>query len=308
MSKALLPLLTVTFFIVVPVRTASAEEAVVPGTIVTLWTRAPGHHSDGREPNGLEKRVINLATHAKQKKVLTDLQYEGTFSFKAISLVSIVEAYPQSAGIDRILLHFKNGMITPLPLEPSRSTLKKVNGWIATSWKPLKTEKWSTTFDDIGRIDERFRDPSPITFGFNKFVVKNKWHPFVTDPAFSPFRHAETLTGIEFVNGAAYDRQFVSTDDFAGADGWNVFASRCQYCHGPDRTGATHGWGFLTPVPIYQLRTAENLYYRVKYSYHDAMLRGMQMPNQDSIKMKETVDLRNWLKGFAKKKINAYRP
>ena len=87
-----------------------------------------------------------------------------------------------------------------------------------------------------------------------------------------------------------------------------MYFDRCQYCHALNKTGPTHGWDFLDPVPIYKLKTAQNLYYRVKYTFHNAMMMGMQMPSQESVDLKEVTDLRNWLKGFEKRKVQAYKP
>jgi hypothetical protein len=283
------------------------------GEHITLWTRAPGLHSDGRDPGRIKAMDFDLKKHGMSVVTLSDFQYEGRFQYKAVKLLDVIESYPVRKNTDRVLLHFKNGMIIPMPISNGFGDLKKNSPWIAISWRPLKTsgskiEPWRNGFEDIGRINERFRDPAPITFGFNKLVMKSGWHPYVSDKVFTPFRHADTLVGIEFVNGSAYDRQFLADNNVEGKKGWQVYFERCQYCHALDKTGPTHGWDFLVPVPIYELKTAENLFYRVKYTFHNAVTMGMQMPRQESVDLQEVTDLWNWLKSFEKAKINAYRP
>jgi len=290
---------------------AAKDQSV--GEHIRLWTRSPGLHSEGRDPDRLKLMNFDLKKHDMKVVTLTDFQYSGRFQYKAVKLLDVIESYPIQTKSDRVLLHFKNGMIIPMPITSGFTELKKLNAWIAVSWRPekktgSKEDPWITVFDDIGRIDERFRDPAPVTFGFNKLVMKHGRHPYVSDEGFTPFRHADTLVGIEFVDGAAYDRQFVADDNLAGKKGWKVFAERCQYCHAIKKTGATHGWDFLDPVPIYKLKTAENLLYRVKYTFHNAMMMGMQMPKQESVDLQEVTDLWNWLRGFEKVNIRPYKP
>jgi hypothetical protein len=283
------------------------------GEHITLWTRAAGLHSDGRDPGRIKPMDFDLTKHNMKVVKLADFQYGGRFEYKAVKLLDVIESYHPKVETDRILLHFKNGMIIPMPTTNGYADLKKNAAWIAVSWRLIKleghkSELWQNRFDDIGRIDERFRDPAPVTFGYNKLVMKSGWHPYVSDEVFTPFRHADTLIGIEFVSGQAYDRQYVSDKNTEGRKGWQVYFERCQYCHALNKTGPTHGWDFLDPVPIYELKTPENLLYRVKYSFHNAMAMGMQMPRQESVDLQEVTDLWNWLKSFEKVKINAYKP
>jgi hypothetical protein len=302
----------VLFFFVIFARDSFAGDSTI-GEHITLWTRAAGLHSDGRDPGRIKPMDFDLTKHNMKVVKLADFQYGGRFEYKAVKLLDVIESYHPKGETDRVLLHFKNGMIIPMPTSNGYADLKKNAAWIAISWRPIeldghKAELWQNRFDDIGRIDERFRDPSPVTFGYNKLVMKSGWHPFVSDEVFTPFRHADTLIGIEFVNGPAYDRQYVLDKNVEGRKGWQVYFERCQYCHALNKTGPTHGWDFLDPVPIYELKTPENLLYRVKYSFHNAMTMGMQMPRQESVDLQEVTDLWNWLKSFEKAKINAYKP
>ena len=119
-------------------------------------------------------------------------------------------------------------------------------------------------------------------FSGNKLVVAVLWHPAVAaaaQPAFSPWRHTDTLTGIELVAAQAYYRQF----DVGGGDmvqrGQAVFQQSCQFCHGVRKVGAKFGWDFVEPTPIWSYhRPAKNLFLHVAYKPLDAAERGLMMP------------------------------
>jgi len=149
-------------------------------------------------------------------------------------------------------------------------------------------------------------------FSGNKIVVAVLWHPAVAaaaQPTFSPWRHTDTLTGIELVSSKAYYLQFaVGGDDFVPR-GQAVFQQSCQFCHGVRKVGAKFGWDFVEPAPIWTVhRQPKNLFLHVAYKPLDAAERGLMMPAMRFMSQDDAALLWRWLKAVASNPTPAYAP
>lgn len=282
------------------------EKGSEKGSQIAFWVRLPGNYTDGHFSQDPQKKFVNL-DDIKSKKSFTkfDLQYEKNLSFKGVPLSSLIASYKDlSPGINMAVLHFDNGMGVPLPL----ADVDKVDGYIARELQSKKT--WSSEFPDLPK-DKEYKDPRPLRFVGNKFVVSKGWHP-LTNPQekgdFTPWVYVSSLTGIEFVNEAAYFNQFLVSSDPLQEAGLEVFKQRCQYCHGVRRVGATYGWDFVDPLPTYKQKTPENIFLHVKYPKFDANKRGLMMPPQTTMSKKEAEVLWGWMKGAAELKLRPYKP
>lgn len=304
-----LPLLAL-LLALLPVR-AAAEDVFAdtpPGTYVDLWTRKAGSYVDGRDPGRLKHKRLALSRQTQRNVKRYDQQYQETREYRGVALLAVIEAYEPAPELDLVLLHFKNGMVIPVPLEDDFATLKQMNAFVAVAWREDAKKAWTAEFPEIGRLDEKFRDPVPVQFAANKLVLASGWHPWVRGKDFTPFMHADTLIGIEFAQRGAYEQQFVTSGDPTASPGYLVFHDRCQFCHGLRHVGASYGWDFLDPVPVYDLKQPNHLYYKVRYSYHDALQRGLRMPTQTTVTEDEMRDLWRWLRQTGNGKQPAYRP
>ena len=194
-------------------------------------------------------------------------------------------------------------MIIPVPnTEVWRGKIRLATAYCATK------KKCSNDFPKIEKYQEQeiYRDPRPIAFEGNKIVVGEKSLPELqgVSSTFSPWLHATSLIGVEFVNIEPYFKQF----DFGESAGLEVFRHRCQYCHGVRGVGASLGWDYVDPLPVYTLRTAETLLNHVKNKKMQALERGLLMPNQKDVSQQEAKALWQWMKAAATNKIRNYKP
>jgi mono/diheme cytochrome c family protein len=166
-------------------------------------------------------------------------------------------------------------------------------------------------FPDIRRKGAT-EDPRPITFSGNKIVVAVLWHPAVApaaQPAFSPWRHTDTLTDIELVASRPYYRQFEAGGGDFVQQGQSVFQQSCQFCHGVHKVGAKFGWDFVEPTPIWSLhKPVKNLFLHVAYKPLDAAERGLMMPAMKFMSQEDAALLWRWLKAAATNPMPAYSP
>lgn len=273
---------------------------------LSVWSRGLGSFNDGAEPMRIRSVRLELEALKQVRRSMNDVQYERKETYVGLPLRSVLKLYTPSNHDDMAILHFENGMLIPVPLDDS--TLTRLDAFVA-----LQICSSSTTCDNSFREIERESifssspDPRPIKFSWNKIVVPTPWHPDVPGERakiFSPWRHVDSLSGIEFVNEVAYRRQFALGDEV----GEQVFAARCQYCHGVRQVGATFGWDFVTPLPIYEKRGPDNLLNHVKYPKALAFKMGLLMPVQKDVTETEIQALWRWMKRAAHRPIRPYRP
>ncbi len=279
---------------------------VKSGSQIEMWVRKSGDYTDGHFGHDTPKKLISLEEVASKTSVQRfDLQYGKKVTYRGVSLNQLVADFkdlPSTANL--LLLHFDNGMTVPLPV----ADLNTVDAFVARQIQIQK--KWVSDFPDLPK-DKEFKDPRPLKFAGNKLVVSKSWHPTVNPHErgeFTPWVYVSSLTGIEFVNETAYFNQFLVATDPLSEAGLGVFKQRCQYCHGARHVGASYGWDFVDPLPVYKQKNPENIFLHVKYPKFDAIKRGLMMPAQTSISKKEAEVLWGWMKDLAELKMKPYLP
>lgn len=279
---------------------ASLARADLTGNVnvLAVWARKAGSYSDGAQAGRGRSATLDPYKSSRRLEVrkLHDPQYGETRVYRGIPLSALAKT-EVARGLDRALFHFANGMIVPLDLV----RLGKSDGFLAVEICDAKGKECSVDFPraprrDVYAIDE---DPNPIVFSWNKVVL-----PSADERGFSPWRHADTLVGVEFVDGEAYDAQFA----VGSSGGQRVFLERCQFCHGARKVGATFGWDFVDPLPLHEKRDAANLLNHVKYPKAMAQRLGLQMPPQKDVDASSIQDLWRWMRDVAKTKVKPYRP
>lgn len=264
-----------------------------PATQIEVWTRAPGDYVK----DGNLEHLASLALDVSSRKTTTlkqrDLHYREVVELRGLDLRALIrEKRPK--GTDRALLHFANGVRIPVVVTDREPAL-----FLATSI--YSDGEWSSAFPDAPRKLEFYADPRPTTFGANKVSVVAS-----DDEAFTPWRHADTLVGIEYLVGAAYDRQFSVKGN---EEGTRIFLDSCQYCHAVWGVGGHLGWDFVDPLPVSEYReTPRALYYHVSFRSEESKAKGLLMPVPRKLTMDEAKILWDWLRDVSKTDRPAYRP
>jgi hypothetical protein len=291
---------------------AAAAEASDAAKI-RVWTRAPGSYWDGAMVDGLAPSTLTVPEKGQVTIKTLDVQYDATYEYRGIALADLLSSYQPAPGAgeaDTILLHFSNRMIVPVARELWQNPHPDYRLFLALAIRQDKG-KWSQDFPEVSRPDERYRDPTPLTFVGNKMVVGKLWRTgrfFAQHQSFSPWKFAGSLVGVEFVNGNAYEAQFARADGKSSSAGQRVFLDRCQYCHGVRHVGAKYGWDLVDPLPIYKKRDVASLFLHVRYDKPDAIQQGLFMPHQKDFTKAEAEPLWEWLRQVTRGKMAAYRP
>jgi mono/diheme cytochrome c family protein len=290
------------------------------GAKVEVWSRKPGNHSVSRHLKHNNSRRIELSSSKELKeKVLLDLQYGMKREYKGVSLKSLIRSAPIPADHDLALLHFRNGMIIPVSVD--EDVLDRLDAFVAIDWRPTPNPEdgWQGSFPQVTREKGVTMDPRPVIFAKNKLVVEKAWHPYVKQPeegaaGFSPWKHADTLTGIELVNRRMYFGQFTPPKKKKDSDvaqlnkGQTTFLRSCQYCHSLRDVGARFGGDFLVPFALPEVKKAEELYQHVTIQKMNSLERGLMMPTQESMSHEEIDALWHWLEAHShSRRISPYK-
>lgn len=294
---------TVLFCLLVPFTPRLLAAAAEDGRYVELWTRAPGNYARGGDPGREKVKRLDLGEQTLTSVKKKDVQYGQVRSYKGLSLAAVIESYAPASAIDMVILHFANGVLIPLPRAAAE---EGSNLFIARYTRDTK-KAWTTAFEPVVKEDPTFRykDPNPVTFNGNKLVSASTRHPDVRSKVFNPWLLAGSLTGIEFVVRDAYYGQFAAQNQEAGLKVWSA---RCQFCHSVNKIGANFGWDFVEPVPVWKLKSAQHVYNKLKYPYHDALERGLLMPTQSDVTEAEVAALWSWIEKLGKQGTRAYQP
>jgi hypothetical protein len=260
------------------------------GREIDLWTRGAGAFDRGVVPDAVDAHRIPLELEPTVTATLYDVQLGSTRTYRGISLAAVLAQRDIKRDVDTAMLHFANGMIVPVPLDRGNTV------FIAVAVQSLGGG-WERGFPEIAKRHAALPDPRPIAFGANKVVISE------VDGTFSPWHHVDTLVGIELVSERAYVAQFEPL-----GSGARAFLDRCQFCHAVSGVGATFGWDFVDPLPVYTYRTPETLHAHVKYANAEALERGYMMPAQRDVEREEIEALWFWLKDVTKDGLRAYRP
>ena len=278
---------------------------------IPMWVRAKGNYTSYTRPayQGLHMVVVPRSSWKTVK--MFDLQYKKKMRYQGISLPRLLRLYRYPAGVDMALLLFKNKMAVPYPLKLMKQH-KKFPVFLAFARWSKKSKQWVNTFPIVSKKSPYYyRDVRPIRFRGNKLVVSRAWHPFTKGKvakSFTVWRHVDTLRAIEFVDRAAYYRQFAVAKTKIEKRGASWFYQACQFCHGARDIGAGFGWDFVTPLPIYKYRQSNRLYMHIKFRKSDAALRGLMMPAIRSMTQKDAVMLWHWLRAIGSRSMKPYHP
>jgi hypothetical protein len=187
----------------------SSSALADPAASVEIWTRAPGRYDASQPPARLQLTKIDLDRLPLVEGELTDLQADGAHRvYRYVLVDELLRGIAAPPGLDLAILHFGNGMTIPLPFR-DRAVMDRVHVAVARAVK--LGGKWTYDLPEVRRHDELYPDNRPIRFHGNKIVVAEPWHPDLlpgTEGRFSPWRHADSLDGIELVSGDAYRAQF----------------------------------------------------------------------------------------------------
>jgi hypothetical protein len=238
-----------------------------------------------------------------------DLQYAKDAWFKGVELYSALKQFNGGSNLDLVLLHFQNGMIIPIPRAPSSKFTTKV--WIATAWLDATGKEIPGGFPRTARPGIPQGDRVALIFKGNKLIADGLGHPFV--PAeqtkwFSPWAHADSLAGIEFANFKAYYNQFSVAETPQQQHGYEASMKRCQFCHGAQGVGAKLGWDFVTPMPLYQRRSPQGIFYHATMATRDAGKHGRRMPTQPDLSPEEADGIWHYMERLAKTGVRPYTP
>ncbi len=290
--RTLIILLSLSLSLPAPAETVKKQAT----TVIEVWTRAPGDHSAGGVQK-LHRARVDVRSLKPTEKKLFDLQYQKKLGMKVVPLRAVLDKADTRRG-DTLLLHFENGMIIPLPNDPA--VLDKVDAHIAIDVR-APDASWRKELPYAIRHDDVTVDPAPIVFGQNKVVVEKGFLPGLIAESgeyFTPWRHCDSLTGIEVVDGNAYRSQYevLGQASAAAKHGAKVFVSACMYCHSVRDVGATYGWDFMLPYPLHEHKKPRALYEHVTVEKALAADKGLMMPTQHNIQKRDVAGLQAWSK------------
>jgi mono/diheme cytochrome c family protein len=286
-----------------------ARAAPEHGATIEIWIRKPAPPTPASARDRAQVVSLDALPLVEAKRV--DVQYHGAFVYRGIPLEDVLTRYAPPPNADLALLHFANGMQVPLAFRDAE-VMKRTAPFLARGMQlgpgsPMRIAR----FPNVSRPRSGFVDVRPITFTGNKLVIAAPAHPDVpaaAREALSPWAQTDTLTGIELVSRAAYYAQFDVDPDPAAKTGHKLYTESCTFCHGVRGTGASFGWDFVEPTPIYEYRRARNLFHHIKYRPLDSSARGIQMPALSYMTEEEARSIWVWLKSVATHPLAPYAP
>ncbi len=267
--------------------------SLLQGSSITLVTQKKSHYSHYNTD-----KLKSLQVQLENPKTYNGFDIQYGKSIKAMGYDLLATLPPAPPNYDALLLHFKNGMRVPVMLADA----KAMKIFIATQIYSEIHKKYTSEFPGIIKTDPIFNDPRPIKFMDNKIVVRTESYS-ISQGKFNPFHYTDSLHKIEWIKykfWTAFSYVAGNAEVIAGRE---VFLNRCQYCHRINGKGATFGWDFVDPLPIYQKRNPKSLLFHVKYKKIDALERGLMMPPQTGITAAEAQHLWQWMKAIALKEL-----
>ncbi len=266
------------------------------GTNLELWLRRGGSDPKGNlatiDVKGLTFEI--LSTY--------DIQYEADVKVRGMHLRDLIAIYkPIPEGVDVINLYTKAGMIVPISLAKLRKDIQ-----VFIAFEIFKDGKWTPTFPSSVFAEAKSTRQIPTTFAGNKIVVGKEWRG--VDSGFTPWRHLDTLVGIEFVESQAYAEQFRnSKSKKSDLNGRLEYLANCQYCHGVLGLGATRAPAFTNLIPLYTKDAAEKFYKQAKAPGAGGKLPHF-MPAQANFSKRSAKALVSWLDGLKAGELTPYQP
>lgn len=284
-----------------------AKNTAAPG-VIEMWIRTPGDYTQPGAPAATNPKRVELASLGLTDIEHMDVQYEGSFRFRGVSLRKLFDAYAPPNTVDTALLRFKNGMIIAMPLRDDNAW-SKLDPIIAVAIH-ADENKPPTALPNISRRVEDYVDVRGISFSGNKIVVKDRWHsqvPLAMSDVFSPWTQADSLVAVEFVHNVAYLRQF--NPDPNQYQGHELFSQTCVFCHGARKVGASFGWDFVQPYEMYKYKeSGRRLFHHMKYRSTSELNRGSLMPALKFVTEEQAEKLWLWLRAIGTQPQPRYTP
>ena len=281
---------------------ALEAKTIEPAGFIPVWERVGGDHKHKNVTKKGGYKKVALADFKFKNISLLDSQYGQKRSYLAISLKKILAGRKMGKAVDTALLHFQNGMLIPVSIAKIMENPSKIHLAIAIK---NASGVFSKTFPRLRKPNKLVRDPRPLRFKDHKLVVSDSAIFLKKTVKINPFRYADSLKAIELINENAYLHQFAVP---GAKKGHAAFANRCQFCHGARDIGASYGWDFVLPLPLYKKRDINSLMYHIKYIKQDALAMGLMMPQQKDVSKKEVAHIWEFLKASAKHQQNPYKP
>lgn len=282
------------------------SEAAVQKVEIEMWTRQPGQYHQAKKPKQNYKKVniSHLTQEALERK---DIQYSAVKKYQGIFLRTLINAYnPNPSEVDTVLMHFKNGMVVPIRIDE----MPKAPA-ILIALKIFDKGRWSSRFPDSIRLLGKVKDNRPLQFRGNKVVISEQWavkSDFKGKKLFTPWKHVDSLIGLEFVSSEAYYRQFRQDSSKDSFQGFLVYLQRCQFCHGAGGVGASYGPDFLNSPSLFQRYNVDDLFKHVKDAKSNLTVANTNMPEQVDVEKPEIRALWFWSKLINKSELPNYAP
>lgn len=276
---------------------------------IAVWIRTPGSYDQsGTSPAKTNPQTLDLDKLPQQQGQRQDAQYGSSAFYRGVALRDVIKAYAPPSGVDLALLHFRNGMIVPVPFRDNR-IMNRLDLLIATGRGTSAQGPFVADFPPINKQIEGYADIRQVTFTGNKIVAADRYHPDVGEPSkesFSPWTTTDSLTGIEFVEDSACYRQFVP--DASVRPGFDVFRGSCQFCHGVRKVGTRYGWDYAQPLELHTYRSSpQSLYMHIRYRV-EYKATWQQMPALKHISEEDAGHMWRWMRATSSAPIGRYTP
>jgi mono/diheme cytochrome c family protein len=282
-------------FLAAPIALCAGEKVEVE-----MWIRKPGATSNADAKDNLKK--INLKGMTFDELKTVDIQYGAENRYRGMHLRDLIAAYkPLPLSATMILLHSANGMVIPLSIPRLRADRQ-----VFIALEIFKDNAWTSNFPASIRPDPNVKDEHPLKFTGAKLVVGSDWR--ATESTFTPWRHFDTLAGIEFAEETPYNEQFASKEKMADQSGRGIFLARCQFCHalkGLAGSRAADLSTLLTTDDKAAVTKLFNLVSVVKPKYEQLT---HAMPQQTNFTKRHAKQLLTWLKNIQSKELKGYFP
>ena len=237
---------------------------------IEMWLRRPGVTSSSDAKFNLQK--IDLKGMTFDELNTMDIQYGVETRVRGMHLRDLIAAYkPLPLSATMLLLHSANGMVIPLSIPRLRTDRQ-----VFIALETFKNKAWTSQFPSSIRPDPTVKDEHIINFNGNKLVVGSDWR--ATESTFTPWRHFDTLVGIEFAEETPYNEQFATTQKSLDQTGRGIFLARCQFCQ-----------KVAVPKPTYEQLTHA-------------------MPKQTNFTKGNAKQLAKWIKAIIPLELKPYTP
>jgi len=267
---------------------------------VEMWVRKPGATSNAGAKDNLQKIDLKGMTFDELKTM--DIQYGAENRYRGMHLRDLIAAYrPLPLSATMVLLHSANGMVIPISIPRLRKDRQ-----VFIALEIFKDKGWTSTFPSSIRPDPNVKDEHPLKFSGAKLVVGSDWR--ATESTFTPWRHFDTLAGIEFAEETPYNEQFTSKEKSIDQTGRGVFLARCQFCHSISGLGGNRAPDLTTLLTSDDKNAVDKLYDKVTVVKPKYEQLSHAMPQQTNFTKRHAKQLLSWLKAIKGRELKGYIP